>query len=116
MQAQVSLAASHLTMARTASQITAPLALRGLMAGHINITCLISKLQDQPLLPIRAWVRSMAINRQLARPKAMVLAPADHQQGYVQANGHNGQPYQQNCQGPQYSPGTQAMYFRQGEE
>ena len=37
-------------------------------------------------------------------------------QGYVQANGHNGQPYQQNCQGPQYSPGTQAMYSRQGKD
>lgn len=37
-------------------------------------------------------------------------------QGYVQANGHNGQPYQQNCQGPQYSPDTQAMYSRQGKD
>ncbi|MCK0535595.1 MULTISPECIES: DnaT-like ssDNA-binding domain-containing protein [unclassified Anaerobiospirillum] len=34
-------------------------------------------------------------------------------QGYVQANGHNGQPYEQNCQGPQYSPDIQAMYSRQ---
>ena len=37
-------------------------------------------------------------------------------QGYVQANGHNGQPYEQNCQGPQYSPDTQAMYSRQGKD
>ena len=37
-------------------------------------------------------------------------------QGYVQANGHNRQPYQQDCQGPQYSPDTQAMYSRQGKD